>query len=1397
MKTSRHSSSSFSGSLLLVFLIGVLSSLPARAAPSPDAWRMQGHDAQRTGRSSAVGPLAPHVKWTYDFTARVGDNVSPLVGPDGTIYQNTQGGFRSLYALRSDGTRKWFASVGGQTPALSADGTVLYNSGNDQNMPMNYFIDALDTQQVDTFTAIAAGGDHALAVASDGTVWAWGRNDYGQLGKGTSSSTYPVSGQYPVRAGALVGVQAVAAGYFHSLALKSDGTVWAWGHNDDGQLGDGTNSDRLSPVQVSGLTEVRAVAARMIDFAYPAGPEFSLALKQDGSVWMWGQPNVAGVAASTVPTQIATLPGATAIAAGDGHILVLAGNGTVWAWGANTYGQLGNANPATQLVLTQVSGLTGVTAIAAGTDDSFALKSDGTIWAWGYNSYGQLGDGTTTNQSTPVQVVGPGGTGTLTGTVSIAAGTDHTLAVRQDGSVWNWGSGGHGELGNGTYTYSNSIPIQVLGYNGVGLLSGASVVAGGNWHSLALASDGSISAWGEGSYGQIGPETPPATATPVEVIRQRMIWQASVGQGSSSYSSLTVGADGQVYKGTWEPALYAVNADGSSHWRYSSGSICGIESSPAVAPDGSIYFNHNCLGMIALNADGSERWRDGRVGGGYGWPTPAIDPDGTVYVHATIAVAFHPDGSVKWQRDDLNAANYFHGVAISADGQTIYTAISGGHVYALDAATGATRWDSIIAPTSEAFGGSPALSGNGILYIMGSGDQIYAVSAADGALLWQYQLNSGASFYWGPTSPAIGPDGTLYVVTAGVNGPWGKPNPPARLYAFGPADVCPAITLDAAALPDGTQGAAYSHTFSASGGTGPYIFAQTSGTKPISTTLAAGGVLGGAPTTSGSYSFTVTAADANGCTGSQVFALTIQPQPTATNIPTNTPTNTPTFTNTPTNTPTFTNTPTNSPTFTNTPTNSPTFTNTPTDTPTSTNTPTDTPTFTNTPTSTPTDTPTSTPTFTNTPTNTPTFTNTPTNTPTSTPTFTNTPTNTPTDTPTFTNTPTPTPKLPSYTITSQNDPLRLAFGQDSLLDTVPSSIRFVDCIVGSCTWEWSSYLGNDIPGNGSSTVVTWSGYSFIGNSPTLSLELHHGSSTKILATVPSTTQEWPEVVASAGDILTARITINGSGTLHLFTCDSQDCSPSYITISSRNPLTSTPTDTPTGTVPTPTATPTDTPTGTVPTTMPSSTPMLLTDTPTATPTDTPTGTVPTPTSTPMLLTATSTDTPMPTSTTVSPTGTPTAPPAHVDASIGQTYQVAGSDLTLRITTGNNGPDDLVGAIVDDPLPEPAPGTIWTWTCTATGGADCGTSVASTANQITRREALTEIITGTGNIRQRLGHLPVGGSVVFTVTGSLNNVNQWSNTPLLILPSGAVNKNGAQPSAPTVGHFQVMLPLIWR
>jgi alpha-tubulin suppressor-like RCC1 family protein len=240
------------------------------------------------------------------------------------------------------------------------------------------------------------------------------------LGNGT---TY-INSNTPVQVSALSGVTAIAGGFAHSLALKSDGTVWAWGYNSNGQLGDGTYTTRNTPVQVSALS------------------------------------------------------GVTAIAAGAYHSLALKSDGTVWASGWDVVGQLGNGTSTDSNTPVQVSGLSGMTAIAGGYFHSLALKSDGTVWAWGFNGYGELGNGTYTNSNTPVQVSG------LSGVTAIAGGYFHSLALKSDGTVWAWGQDIFGQLGNGTFitTPPDGIgtPTQVSG------LSGITAVAGGAYHSLAL-----------------------------------------------------------------------------------------------------------------------------------------------------------------------------------------------------------------------------------------------------------------------------------------------------------------------------------------------------------------------------------------------------------------------------------------------------------------------------------------------------------------------------------------------------------------------------------------------------------------------------------------------------------------------------------------------------------------------------------------------------------------------------------------------------------------------------------------------------------------------------------------------------------------------------------------------
>lgn len=291
-------------------------------------------------------------------------------------------------------------------------------------------------------TCLVAG----VAAADEGGIWAWGWNNNGQLGDNTTTqSSDPVQVTGLERFDTI----AIAAGNAHSLALASNGEVIGWGWNFFGQLGDISGTDRHTPVPVSWPVEIDIIA---ID----AYGDHSLALASDGSVWAWGRNNAGQLGLGdtfdrSAPVRVAGLGDRTitAIAAGSAHSLALDSEGSVWAWGRNSNGQLGDGTTARKTSPIQVPGVGSITAIGAGSDHSIAVGSGGAVWAWGRNQYGQLGDNTTSQRTTPVQVKGPDGDGSLTGIASVDAGAGHTLAVASDGSVWAWGWNTAGQLGDG------------------------------------------------------------------------------------------------------------------------------------------------------------------------------------------------------------------------------------------------------------------------------------------------------------------------------------------------------------------------------------------------------------------------------------------------------------------------------------------------------------------------------------------------------------------------------------------------------------------------------------------------------------------------------------------------------------------------------------------------------------------------------------------------------------------------------------------------------------------------------------------------------------------------------------------------------------------------------------
>jgi alpha-tubulin suppressor-like RCC1 family protein len=350
-----------------------------------------------------------------------------------------------------------------------------------------------------TIVQVSRGVDHSLALCSDGTVAAWGWNGYGQLGDNSlSDRLVPVAVNVAAGTSALAGkiVVAVAAGGYHSLALCSDGTVATWGYNNSGQLGENSTTHRRVPVAVNVLAGTSALAGKRV-VAIAAGYYHNLALCDDGMVAAWGNNQFGhlgnnSTTHSPVPVAVnaeagtSALAGKTvvAVAAGVDHSIALCSDGKVVAWGYGIVGQLGTLNPMSGVVPVAVNKEAGtsalfgksVVAIAAGHSHNLALCSDGTVAAWGDNVAGPLGDGSSLVRSVPVAVSVRAGDSALSGktVVAIAAGVSHSMALCSDGTMAAWGAGNYGQLGN-SGTTKRHFPVEVNRAAGTSVLAGKQI----------------------------------------------------------------------------------------------------------------------------------------------------------------------------------------------------------------------------------------------------------------------------------------------------------------------------------------------------------------------------------------------------------------------------------------------------------------------------------------------------------------------------------------------------------------------------------------------------------------------------------------------------------------------------------------------------------------------------------------------------------------------------------------------------------------------------------------------------------------------------------------------------------------------------------------------------------
>ena len=344
-------------------------------------------------------------------------------------------------------------------------------------------------------SVIATGASHTMAIKADGTLWGWGGNWTGQLGDGTFFDKHT-----PTQIGSDSNwVYVTTSKYLpdgksenqgHTLAIKADGSLWAWGWNAYGQLGDGTTTDRHAPVRIGTGTNWVSVSA---------GVEHTTALRADGSLWAWGCNNLGQLGDGTTsdrhtPVRIGSGTSWASVSAEGYHALATRTDGSLWAWGWNNVGQLGDGTTVDRLSPVRVGVETDWRSVSASMIHSAAIMGDGSLWTWGSNWVGALGDGTSNNSSVPVRV------GSDTNWANVSTGYIRTAAIKTDGSFWAWGNNAFGILGDGTGTSRNS-PVRI------GSDASWASVSPGYAHVTALRADGSLWAWGMNSYGQLGDGT--------------------------------------------------------------------------------------------------------------------------------------------------------------------------------------------------------------------------------------------------------------------------------------------------------------------------------------------------------------------------------------------------------------------------------------------------------------------------------------------------------------------------------------------------------------------------------------------------------------------------------------------------------------------------------------------------------------------------------------------------------------------------------------------------------------------------------------------------------------------------------------------------------------------------
>ena len=558
---------------------------------------------QREG-SAAIKTDGTLWTWGRNQYGEMGDNtatqrntpVTTFAG--GTNWKQVSGGESHMSVIKTDGTLwTWGRNTNGQL----GDNTSGF--GLNRSTPVTTFAGGTNWKQVSN------GQYHTAAIKTDGTLWTWGFSSNLRLGRVldpfhrfTPVTTFAGGTNWADTAtGEADELYTLSGGNNFTAAIKTDGTLWTWGFNTNGQLGDNTTTQRNTPV----TTFAGGTNWKQIDY----GSLCAAAIKTDGTLWTWGSNSFRQLGDNTTTnrsTPVTTFAGGTdwkQVSAGNQHTAALKTDGTLWAWGRNYNGQLGDNTQSTKLIpVTTFAGGTNWKQVSVGSQHTAAIKTDGTLWTWGVNTNGQLGDNTTTQIITPVTTFA-GGTNWKQVSCSY-----HTAAIKTDGTLWTWGRNSYAQLGDNT-TVNRSTPVTTF----AGGTNWKQVSAGGNNFTAAIKTDGTLWTWGNNSNGRLGINDTINRTTPVTTFAGGTNWKQVSCNG---YNTVAINDDGvnkrlyvwgsnnnQALGINWVDETPApVKIDGGTNWKQVANGPFASGAMAAIKTDGTLWtWGTNSYGKVGTN----------------------------------------------------------------------------------------------------------------------------------------------------------------------------------------------------------------------------------------------------------------------------------------------------------------------------------------------------------------------------------------------------------------------------------------------------------------------------------------------------------------------------------------------------------------------------------------------------------------------------------------------------------------------------------------------------------------------------------------------------------------------------------------------------------------------------